>query len=78
VLEPAIGQPEVIEHMLQRHACDRHIEIAHMGKVRQAKSARLMQLPEDDLALGPMKRTPAPDPAFQRPARKRQVTVPAA
>jgi len=78
VLEPAIGQPEVIEHMLQRHACDRDIEIAHMGEVRQAKPARLMQLPEDDLALGPMQRTPAPDPPLQRPARKRQIAVPTA
>lgn len=49
-----------------------------MGKVRQAKSARLMQLPEDNLAVGPMDRTPAPDPPFQRPARKRQIAMPAA
>jgi hypothetical protein len=45
VLEPAIGQPKVIEHMLERHARDRDIAIAHMGNVRQAQSARLMQLP---------------------------------
>lgn len=78
VLERAIGQPEVIEHMLQRHACDRGIEIAHMGKVRRAKSARLMQLSEDDLALGPMQGTPAPDPPLQLRARIRQIAVPTA
>ncbi len=36
VLKPGIGQPEVIETMVERHARDRDTQFAHVGEVGQA------------------------------------------
>jgi hypothetical protein len=35
----ALGQPEVVEAMIERAACDRDAQLAHVGEVGQANLA---------------------------------------
>jgi hypothetical protein len=42
--------------------------IAHVGEIGQAQPTRRVLLPEDDVALGPVERSPAADTSLQRPA----------
>lgn len=49
VLEAGIGEPEVIEPVIERRPRDRDADVAHVGEVRQSGSAGLVDLPEDDL-----------------------------
>ena len=48
VLEAGIGEPEMIEPMVERLARDRDREISHVGEIRQAEPAGFMHLTEDD------------------------------
>lgn len=68
VLKSAIGQSEVIEAMIERHARDGDPKLAHVGKVRQADLAHFVDLAEDDLLLLTVDRPPGADPALQRAA----------
>src|SRR5262249_40402702 len=49
MLETRECQPEVIEPMCQRDAGNRDAQRARVSEVRQAKTAGLMLLPEDDI-----------------------------
>ena len=54
VLEPGIGEPEVIETMIEPFSGDGDAEIGHVGEIRQPHPARLMDLEEDHLLLRAM------------------------
>ena len=80
VLETRPDQPEVIEEMFERLAGDRdgHIEVAHIGEVRQAHVAGLVGLTENDFLVLTMPRTPCPDAPLQGPPDTgRQIRMPA-
>ena len=67
------GEPEVIEHMLERLAGDRHREGVGMGEVRQGLTTGRMLLPEDELTFRSFRRPPVRDTALQgaqHPVRK--------
>ena len=63
MFEAGERQPEVVEPMIERLACDGDAEPAHVGKVRQAQPSRRMLLAKDHVAVGTVERTPAGDPA---------------
>ena len=65
VLEPAIGQTEVIETMIQRSTRDRNTQFVHVCEVGEAELARLVGLAEDHLLLLAVDRPPCTDPTFQ-------------
>ena len=62
------GQAEVIEPVIERHTDDADAVITHVGEIGQAQPTRRVLLPEDDVALGPVERSPAADASLQRPA----------
>src|SRR5262249_7213938 len=45
-----------------------HAVITHVGEIGQAQPARRVLLPENDVALGPVERSPTADASLQRPA----------
>ena len=57
-------QPEVIEAMIERLPGNQDAKIAHVGEVGQAEPARLMDLTEDHLLFGSVKRPPGADAPF--------------
>jgi hypothetical protein len=65
VLETRAGQPEVVQPVLERLAGDGDAEVAHVGEVRQAEPAGLVQLAEEHLLLRAVQRPPAADPALE-------------
>ena len=71
MFEAGERQPEVVEPMIERLACDGDAEPAHVGKVRQAQPSRRMLLAKDHVAVGTVERTPAGDPALQGPPHPR-------
>ena len=54
--------------MIERHAGDADAVIAHLGEIGQAQPTQRGLLPEDDVALGPIERSPVADAPLQRPA----------
>ena len=58
VFEAGPGKPEVVEQMIERLARDRHAQATHIGKIRQSKPARLVNLAEDHLLLFAVNGTP--------------------
>ena len=60
------GEPEVIEHMPERLAANRHREAVGMGEVGQRLATRRMLLAEDQLALRAFGRPPVCDVPLQR------------
>lgn len=68
VLPTREGETEVIQPMIQRRAGDADAVLARVGKIGQAKPARWMLLPEDDVLLGAVERPPGADATFQRTA----------
>ena len=71
MLEAGIGEPEVVETVIERRAGDRDGEIAHIGEVGQAHTPRLVDLAENDLLLRAVDGTPGADPTLQGPAHTR-------
>jgi hypothetical protein len=66
VFEARVDEREVVQPVFERHAGDRYPKPVHVGEVRQPHPARRMDLPEYDLALGTVRRTPGSDPPLQR------------
>ena len=65
MLEAGIGEPEVIEPMIERRPRDGDAELAHIGEVGQSDPAGLMCLAEDNLLLVPVDRAPGLNPPLQ-------------
>jgi hypothetical protein len=49
----------VIEPVIERHTGDADAVITRVGEIGQAQPTRRVLLPEDDVALGPVERSPA-------------------
>ena len=60
------GQPEVVEHVIERPAGDGHAERRHVGEVRQAALAGFVLLAEDHFPVGAVLGAPDADPSLQR------------
>ena len=60
-----VGEREVVEPMREGKARHRHAQLAGIGEVRKTLRAGRMLLAEDDVAVGPGERAPAPDMALQ-------------
>jgi hypothetical protein len=67
VLEAGIGEPEVIEPVIERRPRHRDADVAHVGEVRQSGPAGLVDLPKDDFLLFPIDGAPGADPPLQGP-----------
>jgi hypothetical protein len=65
VLKPAIGQPEVVEAMIERRSGNADTQLTHVGEVGKAGLAGFVGLAEDDLLLLAMNGPPGADPALQ-------------
>ena len=61
MLEARISQPEVIQPMIEPAAGDSDAQADHVGEIRQAHPARLMDRAEDDLLVRAMQRPPGSD-----------------
>jgi hypothetical protein len=68
MLEAGIGEPEMVEPVVERQAADSDAGAAHVGEVRQAEAAGLMHLSEDDLLLLAVDGAPGPHAPLQRAA----------
>ena len=68
MLEPRVDQAEVVEPVIERRAGNRDARVRHVGEVRQAHAAGLVDLAEDDLPLGAVQRPPGADAPLHRPA----------
>ena len=58
MLEARVGQPEVIEPVIERLAGDGDAQVGHVGEIRQPHPARLMDLAEDHLLVRAVQRAP--------------------
>ena len=68
MLEAGIGEPEMIEPVVQGLASDRNAGMCHVGEIRQAHPAWHLHLPENDLLFFAMNGPPRADPPLQGPA----------
>jgi hypothetical protein len=75
VLPARAGQGEMVEPMRERRAGDGDRERASVGEVGQGLGPGRVRLTEDDLALGPVQRLPAPDAPFQGAALSAPVAL---
>ena len=66
VLEPGVGEPEVIKAVIEPFSGDGDAQIGHVGEIRQAHPARLMDLP---VLVRAMQRPPGTDAPLQGAAR---------
>ncbi len=62
-----VGQPEVVEAMVQPFSGNGDFNIAQLGEVREPQSARLLALPEHDLLVGAVERLPGFYPTLEGP-----------
>ena len=69
VLEAGVGEPEVIQPVIEHRARNRHAEIGHVGEIRQPHAAGFLDLAEDHLLVRPMHGAPRPYAALQGAAR---------
>ena len=67
VLPVRVSQHEVVDQVRERLPGDGHAHVAHVGEVRGAQPARLMDLGEVDLLVRAVLRLPGPYPSLQRP-----------
>ena len=65
MLKARIRQPEVVEPMIEPLTGDRDGQLGHIGEIRQAHPAGLLNLAEDYLLFGTMQGAPRADAAFQ-------------
>jgi len=65
MLEARVGEPGVIEPVIERDPGDGDAGGIHVGEVRQADPPGLVDLAEDDLLLRTVQRPPGPDATLQ-------------
>ncbi len=65
VLEPGVGQPEVVQQMDQRRTGDGDAEVSGGGEVGQAEATGGMALGEDHLLFGAMQGAPVAHAALE-------------
>lgn len=58
----------MIEPVIERRADDADAALAHIGEIGQADPSRRVLLPEDDVLLGAVARSPSADAPLQRAA----------
>ena len=76
MLEAGIGQPKVIQSVIQRLCGDRHAKLTHVGEVRQPHLARHVDLPKDNFLFGAVFGPPRAYPPLQRaPNARAQIGV---
>ena len=76
MLEAGIGQPKVIESVIQRLCGDRHAKPAHVGEVRQPHLAWYVELPKDHFLFRTVFGPPRAYPSLQRaPNARAQIGV---
>src|SRR5271168_940797 len=68
VLPTREGQAKVIEPVIESHTGDADAVIAHLGEIGKSQPARWMLLPEDDVLLSAVQRSPDTDAPLQRAA----------
>ena len=66
-LPVGIGEDEVIDHVIERHAEDGDAELGHAGEVRFGESPRLVDLCEEHLLGRAFEGAPLFDPPLQAP-----------
>jgi hypothetical protein len=64
-LPVGVGEDEVIDHVVERHAEDGDAELGHAGEVGFGEPARLVNLREEHLPGRPFEGTPLFDPPLQ-------------
>jgi hypothetical protein len=62
-----VGQHEMVDHVLERLARDRHAQFVHVREVRRRQPARLMHLAEEHFLGWPRRGAPAPHLPLQGP-----------
>lgn len=67
-LEAGIGEPEMVEPVIEWLARDRDAGGGHVGEIRQSHAPGYVNLPEDDLLFLAMDGAPGSDPALDRAA----------
>ena len=65
VLEARISQPEVVKPTIETLAADADTQTGHIGEIRQAHPAGLVDLTENHLLVRAMQRPPGSDTALQ-------------
>ncbi len=68
MLEAAIGEPEVVEPVIERLAGNGDAEAGHIGEIRQPEMARPVGLAKDNLLLLAVNGAPGADAPLQRAA----------
>ncbi len=58
MLEARVGQPEMIEPVIEPFTGDGNAEVGHIGEIRQAHPAGFVYLAEDHLLVCTMQSTP--------------------
>ena len=64
-LPVGVGEDEVVDHVVERHAEDGDAELGHAGEVRFGEPPRLMNLSEEHLLGRPFEGAPLFDPPLQ-------------
>ena len=68
VLEARVGEPEVVEPVIEGLAGHADAEVGRVGKVRERGPARLVDLAEDDVLVGSVDGSPGTDAPLERAA----------
>lgn len=69
MLEAGIGEPEMIQPVLERHARDCDALLGHVGEIRQSHPTGFVNLAEDHLLIGAVHGPPGANAALESAAR---------
>jgi hypothetical protein len=66
-LPVGVGQDEVVDHVVEQLALDRHTQVAHAREIRGRQPARFVDLAEEDFLVRSRAGTPTTNMPLQRP-----------